>query len=214
VIDMPDAGQAAVLAGVRAVSRSDADYYPLTLANTVLGSGSNGRLFEEVRTKRALSYGSYSSFGARAGQAVLAASAQTKNETADEVADVILEQFELLGTALLDEKTLQKRRLFLGGSYARALETSSGFNGIVAGLLQQGIEPDEAAKLAERLRAVSPQAALDVSKRIVRPENATLIIVGNAAEFIDDLRKDYPDVEVISIDDLDLNSPTLKKPAE
>lgn len=214
VIDMPDAGQAAVLAGVRAVSRSDADYYPLTLANTVLGSGSNGRLFEEVRTKRALSYGSYSSFGARAGQAVLAASAQTKNETADEVADVILEQFELLGTAPLDEKTLQKRRLFLGGSYARALETSSGFNGIVAGLLQQGIEPDEAAKLAERLQAVSPQAALDVSKRIVRPENVTLIIVGNAAEFIDDLRKDYPDVEVISIDDLDLNSPTLKKPAE
>ncbi len=214
VIDMPDAGQAAVLAGVRAVSRSDADYYPLTLANTVLGSGSNGRLFEEVRTKRALSYGSYSSFGARAGQAVLAASAQTKNETADEVADVILEQFELLGTAPLDEKTLQKRRLFLGGSYARALETSSGFNGIVAGLLQQGIEPDEAAKLAERLLAVSPQAALDVSKRIVRPENATLIIVGNAAEFIDDLRKDYPDVEVISIDDLDLNSPTLKKPVE
>lgn len=214
VIDMPDAGQAAVIAGVRAVARSDADYYPLMLANTVLGSGSNGRLFEEVRTKRALSYGSYSSFGARAGEALLTASAQTKNETADEVADVILEQFELLGTAPLDEETLQKRRLFLGGSYARALETSNGFNGIVAGLLQQGIGPEEAAQLAERLRAVSPEAALEVSSRIVRPENATLIVVGNAAEFIDDLRKLRPGLEVISADELDLNSPTLRKPAE
>lgn len=213
VIDMPEAGQAAVIAGVRAISRSDADYYPLMLANTVLGSGSNGRLFEEVRTKRALSYGSYSSFGARAGQAVLNASAQTKNETADEVAAVILEQFELLGTAPLEEEALQKRRLFLAGSYARALETSSGFNGIVAGLLQQGIAPEEAALLAERLQAVSPEAALAVSRRIVRPENASLIIVGNAAEFIDDLRQDYPSVEVIPVSELDLNSPTLRKPA-
>ncbi|MGB3379103.1 MAG: insulinase family protein, partial [Allopontixanthobacter sediminis] len=108
----------------------------------------------------------------------------------------------------------QKRRLFLGGSYARALETSSGFNGIVAGLLQQGIAPEEAAMLAERLQAVSPEAALDVSRRIVRPENASLIIVGNAAEFIDDLREDYPNVEVIPVSELDLNSPTLRKPAE
>lgn len=213
VIDMPEAGQAAVLAGVRAISRSDADYYPLMLANTVLGSGSNGRLFEEVRTKRALSYGSYSSFGARAGQALLTANAQTKNETADEVAEVILEQFELLGTAPLEEDALQKRRLFLGGSYARALETSSGFNGIVAGLLQQGIAPEEAAMLAERLQAVSPEAALEVSRRIVRPENASLIIVGNAAEFLDDLRENHPDVEVIPVSELDLNSPTLRKPA-
>ncbi len=214
VIDMPEAGQAAVIAGVRAISRSDADYYPLMLANTVLGSGSNGRLFEEVRTKRALSYGSYSSFGARAGEAVLTASAQTKNETADEVAEVILEQFELLGTAPLEEEALQKRRLFLGGSYARALETSSGFNGIVAGLLQQGIAPEEAAMLAARLQAVSPEAALAVSRRIVRPENASLIIVGKAAEFIDELRRDYPNVEVIPVSELDLNSPTLRKPSE
>lgn len=214
VIDMPDAGQAAVLVGVRAISRSDTDYYPLMLANTVLGSGSNGRLFEEVRTKRALSYGSYSSFGARAGQSLLTASAQTKNETADEVADVILEQFKLLGTVPLEEDALQKRRLFLGGSYVRALETSSGFNGIVAGLLQQGIAPEETAMLAERLQAVSPEAALDVSRRIVRPEGASLIIVGNAVEFIDDLRQNYPNVEIIPVGELDLNSPTLRKPAD
>lgn len=144
----------------------------------------------------------------------MTASAQTKNETADEVAAVILEQFALLGTAPLDEAALQKRRLFLGGSYARALETSNGFNGIVAGLLQQGLEPDEAAQLADRLRAVSPEAALDVARRIVRPEAASLIIVGNAAEFIEDLRKAYPAIEVIPVDELDLNSPTLRKPSE
>ncbi|MXP13246.1 insulinase family protein [Altererythrobacter confluentis] len=214
VIDMPEAGQAMVLAGVRAVSRSSDDYYPLLLANTVLGSGSNGRLFEEVRTKRGLSYGSYSSFAGSAGDAVLTASAQTKNETADEVAQVILDQFAALAAAPMVNDDLQKRRLFLGGSYARALETSAGFNGITAGLLQQGLSPDEASRLEERLLAVSPEMTLDVAARIVRPEAATLIVVGNAAEFIDDLRKLRPDLEVIAAADLDLNSETLKKLAD
>src|SRR4030095_16529911 len=98
VIDMPEAGQAAVLAGVRVANRASGDYYPLLLANSVLGVGSNGRLFEEVRTKRGLSYGAYSTLPSRADEAVLSATAQTKNETADEVVQVMLDQFAALGT--------------------------------------------------------------------------------------------------------------------
>ena len=209
VIDMPEAGQAAVIAGVRAVSRSSADYWPLTVANAVLGAGSNGRLFEEVRTKRGLSYGSYSGFGSSADTSLLTASAQTKNETADEVAQVILDQFAGLSTQPLDEATVQKRRLFLSGSTERALETSSGFNGIVANLLLQGLDPRESGMIAQRLAAVSPDIARAVAAKLVTPQQASLVIVGNAAQFLDDLKKVRPDVTVIKASDLDLDSPTL-----
>lgn len=214
VIDMPEAGQAAVIASVRAPSRRSADYFPLSLANAVLGSGSNGRLFEEVRTKRGLSYGAYSGFGDRADDAVLTASAQTKNETADEVAQVILGEFARLGAEPADADALQKRRLFVSASYDRALETSAGFNGIVAGLMLQGIEPGEAGRIAERFAAVSPTAAAEVAQRLVTPERASLVVVGNAAAFIDDLRKLRPDVEVIPAATLDLDSADLKSAAE
>lgn len=209
VIDMPEAGQAAVLAGVRGPARTDADYYPLVLANAVLGAGSNGRLFDEIRTKRGLSYGSYSSFGSRADDAILTASAQTKNESADEVAQIMLAEFGKLGTAPADPDSLEKRRLFLGGSYTRALETSAGFNSIVAGLVLQGLNPGEAARFAERVSAVSPQAAAEVAARLVRPEGASLVIVGNASAFLDDLRKLRPDVTVIKASELDLDNPAL-----
>jgi len=209
VIDMPEAGQAAVLAGVRGVARSSADYYPLVLANSVLGAGSNGRLFEEVRTKRALSYGSYSAFGSRADAAILTASAQTKNESADEVAKVILDELGKLGTSPAEAEALQKRRLFLGGQYTRNLETSGGFNNIVAGLILQGLEPGEAARYAERLASVSPEAAAEVARRLVTPERASLVVVGNAAVFLDDLKKIRPDVTVIKASDLDLDSASL-----
>ncbi len=211
VIDMPEAGQAAVVATTRALPRSSEDYYPLLLANSVLGGGSSARLFEEVRTKRGLSYGAYSGFASRADDAVLTASAQTKNETADEVAKVFLEQFERLGSEPLGEDLLAKRRLYLSGGYARSLERSSGFNNIVAGLLQQGIEPAEVARYAQKLGEVSPATASAAAKRYVDPAKTTIVIVGDAKQFIDGLREFRENVEVIPADALDLSGETLIK---
>ncbi|MEP2736668.1 MAG: pitrilysin family protein [Erythrobacter sp.] len=211
VIDMPDAGQAAVRAIVRAPERSSADFFPLRLANSVLGGGSSGWLFEEVRTKRSLSYGAYSGFASRADDSILSASAQTANETVDEVAGLFLEQFERLGTEELPESLLAKRRLYLTGGYSRSLESSSGFNSIIAGLLQQGLSAEEAFAYAARLDDVTPEQASASAKTYVDPDKATLVIVGNSAEFLDDLKAIRPEVEVISIDDLDLSNSSLTK---
>jgi len=209
VIDLPGAGQAAVYVGVRGVGRGDKDFYALQLANSVLGVGSNGRLFEEVRTKRGLSYGSYSNFAVRSEAGLLVASAQTKNESAAEVAKVILEQFARLGTEPVSEEALQKRRLFLGGGVQRSLETSTGFSNLMATLIQQGIPPAEAFAYADRLSAVTPAAVNAAAARYVQPGSATLVIVGDAAKFLDALRALRPDLVVIKASDLDLSSPTL-----
>ncbi|QUL36724.1 pitrilysin family protein [Erythrobacter sp. JK5] len=211
VIDMPDAGQAAVIAAVRAPSRVDSDYYPLELANSVLGGGSSGRLFEEVRTKRSLSYGAYSGFADRADASILTASAQTKNETADEVVQIFLEEFARLGTEPLDDDLLERRRLYLAGSRARALETSGGFNAIVADLLQQGLEPTEAVRFAQRLSDVTPEAASAAAQDYVDPAKATVVIVGNSAQFLEALKDVRGEVEVIPADQLDLASANLRR---
>jgi zinc protease len=213
VIDLPEAGQSAVYVGVRAGSRAGADYYPLLLANSVLGVGSNGRLFEEVRTKRGLSYGAYSALPSRADDAVLNATAQTQNATADEVVQVMLDQFAALGTQPAAEDALQKRRLFLGGSLSRQIETSSGFNALVSGLLLQGLPPEEALRLTDRYAAVTPDAAAAVARRYVTPQQASVLVVGKASEFIDDLRKIRPDVVVIPATQLDFSRATLTAPA-
>ncbi|MDY7098251.1 MAG: pitrilysin family protein [Pseudomonadota bacterium] len=211
VIDMPDAGQAAVVAGVRALKRSDEDFYPLWLANTVLGSGSNGRLFEEVRTKRGLSYGAYSRLGQTLDTATMTARAQTKNETADEVAAVFFEQFKLLSDDMLEEDGLQKRRLFLSGAIARSLETSGGFNGQIANRMLRGIAPGEAFEVSDRLSEVSSQEAATAAAKYLTADRASLIIVGDAKQFLEPLKELRGDVEVILVDELDLASTDLRK---
>ncbi len=47
---------------------------------------------------------------------MLTASAQTKNETAAEVAEIFLKEFARLGTEPLADDLLETRRLYLGGS--------------------------------------------------------------------------------------------------
>jgi zinc protease len=206
VIDLPGAGQAAVVGAVRGIDRADPDYYNLVVANAVLGSGSTGRLFEEVRTKRALSYGAGSGMPARADDSVLTAAAQTKNETAAEVAEIFLQQFDRLGTEPVPADAIEKRKAFVTGGFNRQAETSAGFGAVLASLIQQGMSPAEATRYAAAIQGVTPDAAAKAAGRIVSSKNASVVIVGDASKFIDKLRALRPDVEVIRADQLDLDA--------
>jgi zinc protease len=211
VIDMPGSGQAAVVAAVRGVDRADPDYYNLVVANAVLGSGSNGRLFEEIRTKRALSYGAYSSMPARADDAVLTAQAQTKNETAAEVVKVFLDEFDRLGRDPFAADAIEKRKAFITGGYIRQSETSSGFAAALANLIMQGLPPAEDARYAERIDAVDAAGAGAAAGNLVAGDRATVVVVGDAAMFLEKLKAVRKDVEVVKSDQLDLDAAALER---
>lgn len=211
VIDLPGAGQAAVLAAVRGLSRSDPLYYNANAANAVLGGGSSGRLFQEVRTKRALSYGAYSGMPARLDSGLLTASGQTKNETAAEVAKVFLDELDRLGRQPLERQEVANRIAFITGAFNRQAETSGGLGAILANLLQQGMPPSEVGRFVAQMEAVTPEGASAAAARLTGADRATLVIVGDSAKFIDKLRAVRPDVELIRFDELDLDSPTLRK---
>jgi zinc protease len=210
VVDLPGAGQAAVVAAVRGIDRSDPDYYNMVVANAILGVGSNGRLFEEVRTKRALSYGANSSLPARADDALLTASAQTKNESAADVAKIFLDELDRFGRQPLTAEEVEKRKAFVSGLYTLQAETSAGFGAALAGLIQQGVPPAEAVRYLQRIESVSPETASKAAARLSASDRATVVIVGDASKFLDKVRALRPDVEVIRADELVLDVPTLK----
>ncbi len=138
---------------------------------------------------------------------VLQASSQTANETVPEVVEVMLNEFDRIGTEPLEDDLLDRRRLYLQGGYARSLESSSGFNAIVADLLRLGVDPAEFARYAENLETVDTAAASAAAAQYFGPANISVIVVGNAPAFIDELRALRPDVEVIPASELDLFDP-------
>jgi zinc protease len=210
VVDMPDADQSAVSVGLRGIARTDSDYYPLVLANSALGGSSTARLFQEVRVNRALSYGAYSGLPTYRDEGLLVAQARTRNDAAPEVAQVMLAEIRRLAEEPLSEDVLQKRRNLQIGSFGRQVETTPGLAGFLANLAIQGLPMEEYGRYVSSLEAVTPQQVAASVAAELDPAQATIVIAGRASEFIEALRAQYPNVELIPFDALDLGTPTLR----
>ena len=204
VVDLPGSGQAAVYAVVRGTTRADPTYYDALLANSILGGSSTGRLFTEVRSKRALSYGAYSALAAQLGEGTLSASAQTKNESAADVAKIFLDEFAKIASEPLDATSVTNRKALLSGTFQRQTQTSAGFNGILAGALLRGLEPSEAMAYTDRVSGVTGPGATAAMAKLLQPQRVSIVIVGDSAKFIDKLRAIRPNVEVVPAEKLDL----------
>ncbi len=213
VIDMPDAGQAAVVVARKGLRRNDPLYFTAIVANSILGGGYSSRLNEEVRVKRGLSYGASSAFELRRDVGPFVAAAQTKNESAAEVAGLILDQMTALSAADVPDSELVPRKATLIGNFARSLETSAGIVDRVAFLALHGLSLDEISRYVAGVQAVTPAEVRDFAKTYFDAAGTSVVIAGDAKKFLDALKKRFPDVEVIPVRQLDLNAATLMKSA-
>jgi zinc protease len=203
---MPDAGQAAVAVLKPGIARSDPSFYPLAVANDVLGGGYSSRLNQEIRIKRGLSYGASSVLNARREAGPEFATAQTKNESAVQVLGLILGEMEKLGAQPIPVAELGTRKAALTGSFARGLESTSSLAATVSRYVLRGVSVDEMLRYQQSVNAVTPADAGAAAARVMAPAGATVIIVGDSRKFLDALRKERGDVTVIPLSKLDLAS--------
>jgi len=210
VVDKPDAGQAAVLVARAGIERTNPDYFRGVVANSVL-NGYSGRLNQEVRIKRGLSYGAGSQLDMRRGVGPFVASAQTKNPSATQVADLLLGEIGRLATDAVPEGELSPRKAVVVGNFARNLETSSGLVAQVASLAVYGISFNEINRYIGNVQGITAGDVQRFAASHLDAKTTSIIIVGNAKQFLPELRKKYPQVEVIPMAELDLNSALLRK---
>ncbi len=210
VIDMPGAGQAAVAVARNALARQDPRYYRTLVANAVLGGGYSARLNQEIRIRRGLSYGAGSSLDARRAPGPFAASVQTRNDAAAEVLGLVLGEMRRLGAEPISAAELTARRASLTGDFGRDMETTAGTAGVMAGYVMRGLGPEEIGRYLPGVLAVTPAEAQAAATELLSPEGVTVVIVGEASQFLERLRRDHPDVIVIPLAELSLDSATLR----
>ena len=215
VIDKPDAGQAAVYLARTGINRKDTDYFRGIVTNSVL-SGYSGRLNQEIRIKRGLSYGAGSVLDTRRDVGPFVASAQTKNESGAVVADLLLGEIGRLSSAPPADVELTPRKAVLIGGFSRNLETVNGLVGQVGSLALYGLSLDEINRYINNVQSVTTADIQKFAGTRLDAKTSNIIIVGNAKAFLPELKKKYPNVEVIPVAELDLNTALLRKkqPAE
>jgi zinc protease len=210
VVDMPNAGQAGVVVARPGIARSDPDFYAASVANATLGVGFSSRLNQEIRIKRGLAYGAGSGLAARRQPGYVAANTQTKNPSAPEVVDLILDAMRGMGSAPVPAGELASRKAVLIGDFGRETETTSGIANILGDYVIENVPLSELKAFTPRIDGIDAAAVQRISQRLLDPTGASIVVVGDAKLFLDDLRKKYPAVEVIAADKLNLDSPTLK----
>jgi zinc protease len=209
VIDMPDAGQAAVILTRTGIARTDAAWVAGEVTNAVLGGGYSSRLNEEVRIKRGLSYGAGSRFDARREAGPFSASAQTKNESAGEVAGLVREELSKMTSSSIPDAELTARKAVLIGNFGHSLETQAGLVSRVASLALYGLPLAEIQHYVSDVQAVTPAQVQQFAGGHFGDTN--VVIVGDVSKFGDELKKRFQDAEVIPLAQLDLDAPALKK---
>jgi zinc protease len=210
VVDKPDAGQAAVVLVRTGLKRTDPDYFRGIVTNSVL-TGYSGRLNQEIRIKRGLSYGARSSLDVRRDVGPFIASTQTKNPSGAQVASLLISELNRLSSEAVTETELVPRKAVLIGNFGRSLETVGGLVTQISALALYGLDLDEINSYIKNVQAVTASDIQKFAGSRLAARDASIIIVGNASEFIDELRKQFPGVEVIRESELDLNAASLKK---
>lgn len=218
VVDLPNSGQASV-SYVKAVPQgrvevdenggANSQYYHASLLNSLLGGGYSSRLNQEIRIKRGLSYGAGSSFGWRYHDANFSTRTQTKNESAPEVAEIVLAEIKRLATEESIAATeLDPRKSVLTGGFARSIETTGGLVNALADLYTFGIPASEMNSYMQKVEAVSDkQIHAFAGKELF---GGDLIIVGDYSVFKDDLAKRFPNAKPTVIPAAQLDITALK----
>ena len=210
VVDKADAGQAAVLVARTGIERTNPDYYRGLVANSVL-SGYSGRLNQEIRIKRGLSYGAGSQLDTRRSVGPFVASAQTKNQSAVQVVELLLGEVSRLATAPVPDIELNPRKAVVVGNFARNLETNNGLVTQVASLAVYGINFAEINRYIGNVQRITAGDVQSFAGSHLDAKTTSVVVVGNAKEFLPELRQKYAQVEVIPMAELDLNSALLRK---
>lgn len=210
VVDLPDAGQAGVVVARAGIARSDPNFYPLAVANTVLGGGFSSRLNQEIRIKRGLAYGASSGVQALRRPGSISARTQTKNATAPEVIALIVAEMKRMGAAPVPASELDTRKAVLVGGFGRAIETTDGVADILGDYIVQDVPLSELARYTGAVEAVDPAAIQRAAATLLDPQAASIVVVGDAKQFLEPLRKAYPKLEVVPAGALKLDSALLK----
>lgn len=177
-VEMPSQ-QTFVLLGELGLSRQDADYFPLIVANEILGgSGFGSVLTRELREKRGLTYSVSSQFVPMRMPGPFQISFATRADQADAALNLtqqILRDFVRHGP---DAAAVDNAIMELAQSFPRSLVRSDAIASYLGLIGFYQLPTDYLTRYIEQLSAVTPGQIRETLKRRLHPDRMVVITVG------------------------------------
>jgi zinc protease len=214
VVDRPGSAQTEIRVGQVAIARTHPEYLPLDLTIRILGGEGANRLFGVLRSERGLTYGAGADLHTFKSAGAIVAETDTRPETTGESLRLMIEEVGRLQREPVHRVELEGAQNFIAGNFPLSIETPGAIAEQVLSRLFYGQDLADIETYLSRVAAVTPADIQRVAREILRPSALTIVLVGDAAAFDDQLKAiGLSDVERIPLPQLDVNSPTLRRGA-
>ncbi|MDH3728352.1 MAG: insulinase family protein [Myxococcales bacterium] len=199
VVDRPGSVQSVIYIGNLALPRANRVWIPLMVANQVLGGSAASRLFMDLREKRSLTYGAYSTVAERVQTGPFIAYASVRTDVTHEAIGAFFEHLDVIVKEQPSEDELANAKRYLSDSFPLRVDTPGKLVDLVVELRTFELPDDYWDRYRKAIRATSGSEALYAAREYIKPGKALVVIVGQAADFAESLRQFGP-VTVISPD--------------
>ncbi len=190
LVDRPSAVQSVVHIGYPIkLPKNSPDVIPATVMNNILGGNFSSMLNLSLREKHAFTYGAHSRIASDKLVGLFDASWEARNPVTDSSITAALKEMKKIRTEKISEDELNSVKEYMTGSFARALENPETIANFALNIERYNLPKDYYQNYLKNLNAVTVADVQRMARQYVKPNNAYILVVGNAAEVAKKLKK-------------------------
>lgn len=190
LVDMPNAVQSMIsVVNLISLKPDNPDFFPLLLANNILGGGAEARLFKNLREAHGFTYGAYSSFSPGRNQTSFSAGASVRNEKTDSAVMEIMKEIKRIRTEKVSADELKNAKAIYNGSFALGMEDPSNIASYASNILINHLPKDYYRTYLQKVNAVTAHDILRVAQKYFNYDDTRIIITGKSADVLPGLKK-------------------------
>ena len=182
LVDRPGSSQASLtVAQTAPLTPKNPDWLPFLVMNHILGGTENSRLFENLRTDKGYTYGSYCGIEAFAQGIAWSARAEVRNDVAGPSIEEIFKEVRFMKANKVSPETLAAAKRYMSGLFLLKMAALNRTANYLSALTEDGRDPAyEMGSYLKRLESVTSEQVEQAAQKYLDPEKMVTVVVGDA----------------------------------
>ena len=185
-VDMPNAVQSEItILNTVNLKMTDADFFPVILANQVYGGDFNSYLNMNLREAHGWTYGARSSIGFDKNiYSLFKANTQVRNAVTDSAVVEALKELKKIRTEKVTDEILNNVKAGYVGKFVMQVEKPATVARYALNIETEGLPKDFYENYIKNINAVTPDDVMRVANKYFLQDNLRILVVGKGSEVI------------------------------
>lgn len=212
-VDVPNAVQAEVhLINTTRLKMSDEDYFPVLMANQIVGGSFESYLNKTLREDKAWTYGARTSLPARNEITAFRASTSGKMAVTDSIALEMIKQINRIRNEKVDEALLANAKATYAGSFIREASKPRNISNFALRIQTQNLPEDFYENYLENIDKVTVDDVYRVANKYFLTDQARIVIAAKGSEVANALEATGLPVRYFDTEANEVEKPEFSKP--